>query len=345
MTAGEPLLVTLVKLVDRIPHPPQPAKRGRGRPKVYSDRLFLKALVVMLIKHLSKVYELLSVLEQPTAEMRALRLLLTTQDGRYPSRRTFERRLKAMPETLPAQIACPGRELVESIQPWARCGRAAALDSTLLRAQGGVWHKKDRGKGEVPHSAIDTEAHWGKSGWHGWVYGWKLHIACTVAGVWIPLAARLTPANVADSEVASRLIEELPNEARYVLGDLRYNVPEVRPAVRGCGSHLGDPQVRGVPPHGRWGGGTAHLPPVEIEGDRELQRAVQDHLRRPHPSAHEWATQHHPLRIGGGLRLPVGLAVSPPARTTGPAPRAQGLPQGSVSNCDQPSVSADWTRK
>ncbi len=228
MIADEPLLVALVKLVDRIPYPPQPAKRGRGRPKVYSDRLFLKALVIMLIKHLSKVYELLGVLEQPTAEMRALRLLLTTQDGRYPSRRTFERRLKSVPETLPAQIACLGRELVESIEPWARCGRAVALDSTLLRARGGVWHKKDRQKGEVPHSAIDTEAHWGKSGWHGWVYGWKLHIACTVAGVWIPLAARLTPANVADSEVAPRLVEELPEEARYVLGDLHYNTPEVR---------------------------------------------------------------------------------------------------------------------
>ena len=46
MIASEPLLVTLLKLVDRIPHPPQPAKRGRGRPKVYSERLFLKALVI-----------------------------------------------------------------------------------------------------------------------------------------------------------------------------------------------------------------------------------------------------------------------------------------------------------
>jgi hypothetical protein len=133
-----------------------------------------------------------------------------------------------MRETLPAQIACVGRELVESIEPWAHCGRAAALDSTLLRARGGVWHKKDREKGEVPHTSIDTEAHWGKSGWHGWAYGWKLHIACTVAGVWIPLAARLTPANVADSEVAPRLVEELPDEAHYILGDLHYNAPKVR---------------------------------------------------------------------------------------------------------------------
>ena len=248
MIADEPLLVALVKLVDRIPYPPQPAKRGRGRPKVYSDRLFLKALVIMLIKHLSKVYELLGVLEQPTAEMRALRLLLTTQDGRYPSRRTFERRLKSVPETLPAQIACLGRELVESIEPWARCGRAVALDSTLLRARGGVWHKKDRQKGEVPHSAIDTEAHWGKSGWHGWVYGWKLRIACTVAGVWIPLAARLTPANVADSEVAPRLVEELPEEARYVLGDLHYNTPEVRQLCENADRILVAPKY-GAYPH------------------------------------------------------------------------------------------------
>lgn len=248
MIADESLLVTLVKLVDCIPHPPQPAKLGRGRPKVYSDRLFLKALVIMLIKHLSKVYELLGVLEQPTAEMRALRLLLTTQDGRYPSRRTFERRLKAMPETLPAQIACVGRELVESIEPWAHCGRAAALDSTLLRARGGVWHKKDREKGEVPHTSIDTEAHWGKSGWHGWVYGWKLHIACTVAGVWIPLAARLTPANVADSEVAPRLVEELPDEAHYVLGDLHYNAPEVRQLCEDADRILVTPKY-GAYPH------------------------------------------------------------------------------------------------
>jgi hypothetical protein len=250
MITDEPLLVTLVKLVDRIPQPPEELiekKRGRGRPKVYSDRLFLKALVIMLIKHLSKVYELLCVLEQPTAEMCALRLLLT-ENGRYPSRRTFERRLKAMPETLPTRIACLGGELVGLIEPWARCGRAAALDSTLLRAKGGVWHKKDREKGEVPHTSIDTEAHWGKSGWHGWVYGWKLHIACTVAGVWIPLAARLTPANVADSEIAPQLLKDLPDEARYVLGDIHYNAPDVRQLCEDGGRILVTPKY-GAYPH------------------------------------------------------------------------------------------------
>jgi hypothetical protein len=226
MIPQESLLIQLVRMVDRIPLP-QPPKAMRGHPKVYSVRLFLKALVIMIVRHLHKVHELLSVLDQPTAEMQVLRELLT-ENGRYPTRRTWERRLKSLPESLPAQIGCFGRYLVALIQPWAQCGRAGAIDSTILRANGGVWHKKDREKGEVPHTSIDTEAHWTKSGWHGWVYGWKLHVVSVVAAVWIPVAADLTPANVADNEVAPALIWELPPEMRYLLGDLHYNAPNVR---------------------------------------------------------------------------------------------------------------------
>ena len=108
------LLVMLVKLVDRVPTPPPPAKRGRGRPKVYADRLFLKALVIMIVRHLHTVHELLTVLAQPTPEMQLLRTLLT-EHGRLPARRTWERRLAALPDTLPAQIGCLGRHLVALI--------------------------------------------------------------------------------------------------------------------------------------------------------------------------------------------------------------------------------------
>ena len=157
------LLVMLLRLVDRLPTLPAPPKRGRGRPKVYTDKLFLKALVVMIVRHLHTVHELLSVLEQPTPEMPLVRTMLT-EGGKLPTRRTFERRLKAIPDTLPAQIGCLGRHLVALIEPWAECGRAVAIDSTVLRARGGVWHKKDREAGVVPHSSIDTEAHLTKSG-------------------------------------------------------------------------------------------------------------------------------------------------------------------------------------
>lgn len=247
MISQESLLVTLVKLVDRIPTPPLRAKRGRGHPKVYSDRLFLKALIIMVVRHLHRVHELLTVLEQPTAEMHGLRALLREGHG-YPSRRTWERRLKAVPATLPAQIGCLGRALVALIQPWATGGRAVAIDSTILRANGGVWHKKDRDRGVIPHSSIDTEAHWTKSGWHGWVYGWKLHLASVVASAWIPVAAEFTAANMADNEMAIPLFRELPLETRFILGDIHYNAPNVRQACEQDGRILVTTQY-GTYPH------------------------------------------------------------------------------------------------
>ena len=227
MIAQESLLVGLLRLVDRLPQPHAPAPRRRGHPTVYSDRLFLKALIVMLVRHIHTVSGLLAVLEQPTPEMQRVREAMLEAD-RWPSRRTWDRRLAALPATLPGRIACLGRYLLAQLQPWGREGKAVAVDSTILRARGGVWHKKDREAGKVPHTSIDTEAHWTKSGWHGWVYGWKLHLMTTVASVWIPVAAELTPANAADNEVAEALLRELPAEVRYVLGDQHYNAPNVR---------------------------------------------------------------------------------------------------------------------
>lgn len=227
MITQDTVLVQLICLVEHIPSPLP--RRPRGRPKFYPEKLFLKALVIMIVRRLHRVGELLAVLDEPTPEMRMVRDLLR-EEGRFPSRRTFERRLKALPGTLPEQIGCLGRHLVEVLKPWESRGRAVALDSTTLQAKGGVWHKKDKEAGKVPHTSIDTEADWTKSGWHGWVYGWKLHLAIAVCEVWIPLAARLTPANSADNEVAPYLIEQLPDEGRFVLGDIHYNAPNVRQA-------------------------------------------------------------------------------------------------------------------
>ena len=220
MVPESSVLVALVQLVDQLPLPP--AAPRRGRPVVYSDRLFFKALVIMIVKHLPRVHTLLAVLDQPTPEVQRLRALLS-EHGRYPTRRTWERRLRAIPDTLPAQIGCLGRYLMDVLGPWPDSSPLAAVDSTPLRAHGGVWHRKDREAGGVPHSSIDTEAHWTKSGWHGWVYGWKLHLVITVAAVWIPLAAELTPANAADNEVAPRLLPDLPPLLRFLVGDTSYD--------------------------------------------------------------------------------------------------------------------------
>ena len=122
MLHREPLLVTLVNLVDRIPMPEPPQKRGRGRPKVYAERLIVKALVIMVIRRLYTAYSLLAFLNQDTDLTGALRAALTDEPGRFPSRRTWERRWQALPAHLPGLIGGWGRTLVSLIQPWVRTG-------------------------------------------------------------------------------------------------------------------------------------------------------------------------------------------------------------------------------
>jgi len=226
LTQGS-ILVSLLWLVELMPTPPPPAKRKRGRQETYSDKLFVKALVVMIIRRLYTAYALLNFLEQDDPLTRQVKVLLS-EDGGFPTRRTWERRLARLPARLPALIGCLGRHLVILLQPWSQQGRAAAVDSTPLRAQGGVWHKKHRLAGEVPHSSIDTQAAWSKSGYHGWWYGWKLHLAVAVGSLWIPLAAEFTIASEADNRIAPRLLGQLPLEVRYVLGDTHYHAPELR---------------------------------------------------------------------------------------------------------------------
>lgn len=64
MVAESSLLVRLVKLVDKILMVDEPSKRRRGKPKTYSDRLIVKALVVMIIRRLYSASALLAFLAQ-----------------------------------------------------------------------------------------------------------------------------------------------------------------------------------------------------------------------------------------------------------------------------------------
>ncbi len=77
----------------------------------------------------------------------------------------------------------------------------AAIDSTLLKAKGHVWHKSSMEKGVVPRSGIDTDARWGYSHTKGWIFGYKLHLTSTTGALVVPLTADVTTANVQDNQV------------------------------------------------------------------------------------------------------------------------------------------------
>ena len=54
-----------------------------------------------------------------------------------------------------------------------------AIDRTLLKANGNVWHKSSMEKGIVSCPGIDTDARWGYSHTKGWVFGYNLHLTST----------------------------------------------------------------------------------------------------------------------------------------------------------------------
>ena len=124
MISGDSILVSLVRLVDSLPFPPPPMRRKRGRPQTYSDPLLVKALIVMIIRRLYTAWALLAFLHQDDPVVAQLRPLLT-ENGQCPTRRTWERRLAALPATLPGLIGRLGRQLVTILNPWAQQGHGA----------------------------------------------------------------------------------------------------------------------------------------------------------------------------------------------------------------------------
>jgi len=248
MISRNALLIKLLRLVDRVPLPSEYQRRRRGRPYVYPTRLIIKLWLVMAFRRLRSGYALHCFLQQSLPEVEELREAIF-QAGPIPSRRTIERRLAVLPAALEAEVAVLGQLLVARLQVWAKEAAAAAIDSAPFHARGGVWHKKHQERGEVPDTRIDTDAGWTKSGWHGWVYGWKLHVIVTATRILIPLAATATPADTADNTMAPCLIRRLPPGVRWLLGDMAYEDRELVRECAGRGVQLVTPRKGGPHPY------------------------------------------------------------------------------------------------
>lgn len=101
--------------------------------------------------------------------------------------------------------------------------RVLIEDASLFKACGPVWHQSDRLAGQVPEKLrnLDQEASWRKSGYHGWVYGYSLHLTCNRSG--FPKLVQVETASIAESQVLDQKKEILfALEPRAVVGDNAY---------------------------------------------------------------------------------------------------------------------------
>jgi hypothetical protein len=196
-------------------------KRRRGRPYVYSPTVILRCFIVRLWFRLDSnnaLHEFLE-LDYPYNKKIMKRCGLT----QIPDRRTFDRRLKTISIDIKERITVMTCLFVceKMIDPYI-----VAIDSTLLKAKGHVWHKSSMNKGIVPRSGIDTDARWGFSYTKGWIFGYKLHMISSTGSIIVPLAADFTTANVQDNQIYNPMISSsssLSPETCFMIGDSGYD--------------------------------------------------------------------------------------------------------------------------
>ena len=141
---------------------------------------------------------------------------------RVPHRRTIERRLAATLPEAEAQVRTLGQQMLAEVAPEPDQPQASAIDGRMYQAQGALWHARDRKQGRIPPTlrTVDTESAWSKSGYRGWVQGYRLVLQGLVFPAPVPLFARWCPNTVGESSVLAQALaaEQFPL-TELLLGD------------------------------------------------------------------------------------------------------------------------------
>ena len=162
-----------------------PPERKRGRPRAYSGLSFLLLAVTAVALRTFRGAELHRLLCGDEGLRRALGFQAV------PHRTTIERRLRSLLPEAEAQVEALGRRLLEEVRPAVAQPQASAIDGRMYEAAGPKWHKRDRRKGRVPARLrnVDVESSWFKSGYRGWVQGYRLLLQGLVFPAPVPLFA------------------------------------------------------------------------------------------------------------------------------------------------------------
>ena len=169
------------------------ARPPRGRPFVYQQKALLVFFLLMQQRRTFRFKAQHRWLRQHPDWCQVFGL------PEVPDRTTLSRRYKAFSPVLQDFIAFVG-QYAEDLDPQFT-SQDLYTDKSLFKAQGPVWHQRDRQVGRIPDKLrhLDTDASWSTSGYHGWVYGYGLHLVDNRVG--FPKWVQLETAAVAESDV------------------------------------------------------------------------------------------------------------------------------------------------
>ena len=202
-----------VDTVHRCVEPPR-----RGRPHMYATSVIIRCYFLMLIHPRLRKHAALHTFLSRHALARALVGL-----EQVPHRTTFSRRFKALEQGLRDRIGAMGLAFI--LAGYVEV-HVLMADGTLHHASGPSWPAQYQKEGRLPEKLrhVDRSAGWGKSPYHGWVWGYSTHpvVALTANFELIPLVAEATPADVQDNTILARQLPLLPDEATALLLDSSY---------------------------------------------------------------------------------------------------------------------------
>ena len=202
LNESDALLSLIQQVKENYQTRPTPVRRG---PKAtFQDLSWLLLAVVAVALRTFKDRELHALLSQDEALRNACGFC------RVPHRTWLGRRLNRLVPLAEAQIAAYGQVLQAEVRPMAEQSAVSAVDGRMYKAQGPRWHKADRLAGRVPPGLrnVDTESQWSKSGYRGWVQGYRLVLQGLVFPFPVPLFAVWRPNNVKEADIVTTALAE-----------------------------------------------------------------------------------------------------------------------------------------
>jgi hypothetical protein len=217
--------------------PPSPPKRGKKRD--FSALAFLLLAAVAVTLRTFRNSELHRLLQKDAALRRALGF------SRVPHRTQIGRWLAGLIPEAQQQIALLGKQLLEHVQPAAEQSQLSAIDGRMYQAAGPKWHKKDRQNDCIPSGLrnLDTDSRWSKSGYRGWIQGYRLLVQGLVFPHPVPIFALWRANNENEAGVALEAIKaEMLPIMDVLLGDQTYASPDFQAAYEQAGGWVLTPK-------------------------------------------------------------------------------------------------------
>ena len=138
--------------------------------------------------------------------------------------RAIGRRLKSLLTEAETQVSLFGKEILAEVELPDNTSQISATDGRMYQSIGPKWHKKDRQNNRIPYRLrnVDTESSWSKSGYRGWVQGYRLVVQSLVFPESVPLFAVWRENSLSEASILEEELEKRRFQVTEVnLGDTR----------------------------------------------------------------------------------------------------------------------------